>query len=153
MQQHTLIRGDHKTLRCYWWLVNHNKWCNSIRRAFKAQRAEYFLKCPQYPYGAVRAGNNPAWYQHEEYSFYSALQITLEMLWLFSLSIDLSIIFSVNWLIVLSIIVRKWLRREKGFSQSWRWRLQIACFVWTTVQKPQMYTIFTDKKVQLLSFA
>lgn len=36
---------DHKTLRCYWWLVNQNKWCNSIKRAFKARRL-YFSKCP-----------------------------------------------------------------------------------------------------------
>lgn len=32
MQQHTLIHVDHKTLRCYWRLVNHNKWCNGIKR-------------------------------------------------------------------------------------------------------------------------
>lgn len=32
IQQHTLIHGDHKTLRCYWRLVNQNKWCNGIKR-------------------------------------------------------------------------------------------------------------------------
>lgn len=32
LQQHTLIHVDHKTLRCSWRLVNHNKWCNGIKR-------------------------------------------------------------------------------------------------------------------------
>lgn len=54
MQRDTLIRGDLKTLRCFWWLVNHNKWCNRITRAFKEQRPESFFffispppECPE----------------------------------------------------------------------------------------------------------
>lgn len=43
MRQHALICGNRKTLRCYWWLVNHNKWCNSFTRAFKSQKAERFF--------------------------------------------------------------------------------------------------------------
>ncbi len=64
--------------------------------------------------------------------------IGLQLLWLFSLSINV-IIFKINRLIVL------FLKKKKSIiiSQSPEWGIRVECFIWPTVQNSNILNLLS----------